>query len=95
MPIYPFGVDGYNDSMNVAKKMKTVELDERGRITLPKEFRQDVASFTVEQLKDGSFHLVPRKTVSLGEAEVLESLKKSISDFKKKKTKRVPSGWME
>ena len=81
--------------MSTAKKLKTVELDERGRITLPKELRHGVASFAIESLKDGSLHLFPQKKVSLGEAEILESLKKSISAFKKGQTKKVPSGWVD
>jgi bifunctional DNA-binding transcriptional regulator/antitoxin component of YhaV-PrlF toxin-antitoxin module len=81
--------------VTTTKKVKTLELDERGRITLPKNLRQGVGSFAIEPLKDGSLHLVPQKKVSLEEAEVLESLKKSMSEFKKRRTKKVPSDWME
>ena len=81
--------------MSLRKKIKTVELDERGRITLPKELRRGVGSFAIESFKDGSLHLVPQKKVSLEEAEILESLKKSISEFRKGHTKKVPSGWID
>ena len=81
--------------MSTAKKMKNVELDERGRITLPKSLREGVASFSVESLKDGSIHLIPQKAVSLNDAEVLESLKKSVSEFKKGRTKKVPNDWID
>ncbi len=81
--------------MGARKKNKTVEIDERGRITLPKELRKDVGSFAIESLKDGSLHLVPQKKVTLAEAEVLESLKKSVSDFNKGLTKKVPPDWID
>jgi bifunctional DNA-binding transcriptional regulator/antitoxin component of YhaV-PrlF toxin-antitoxin module len=86
---------GIMKSMGTAKKLKTVELDDRGRITLPKELRQGVGSFAIESLKDGSLHLVPQKKVSLGEAEILDSLKKSISAFKKGQTRKIPSDWVD
>jgi len=80
---------------NARKAMlKIVELDERGRITLPKDFREGVSSFTIEPRPDGSLHLVPQKTVSLVEAELLESLKRSVSEFKKGQTKKVPADWI-
>ena len=82
--------------MSAAKKTKKiVELDDRGRITLPKELREGVASFSVEPQSDGTLRLVPQKTVSLGEAELLESLKKSLSELKKGQTKRVPADWID
>jgi bifunctional DNA-binding transcriptional regulator/antitoxin component of YhaV-PrlF toxin-antitoxin module len=83
--------------MGILKKFnkKIVELDERGRITLPKDLREGISSFAIEAQRDGSLHLVPQKTVSLGEAELLESLKKSVSEFKKGQTKKVPAGWID
>ena len=83
--------------MSTAKKIrsKMVELDDRGRITLPKDLREGVAGYNVEPMKDGSIHLIPQKAVSLREAELLESLKKSVSGFKKGQTKKVPSDWID
>ena len=90
------GKKGIIKNMSVAKKAKKIiELDERGRITLPKDMRQGVASFSVEPQRDGTLHLVPQKTVTLGEAELLESLRKSASEFKKGQTKKVPSDWID
>ena len=81
--------------MGARKKTKTVEIDERGRITLPKELRKGIGSFSVEPLKDGSLHLVPQKKVTLAEAEILESLKKSVTEFNKSITKKVPTDWVD
>jgi bifunctional DNA-binding transcriptional regulator/antitoxin component of YhaV-PrlF toxin-antitoxin module len=81
--------------MGAQKKSKTVEIDERGRITLPKELRKGVGSFSIESMKDGSLHLVPQKKVSLAEAEVLESLKKSVFAYNKGQTKKVPPDWID
>jgi bifunctional DNA-binding transcriptional regulator/antitoxin component of YhaV-PrlF toxin-antitoxin module len=86
---------GTMEDMSTLKKLKTVELDERGRITLPKDLRRGVGSFAIESLKDGSLHLVPQKKVTMEEAEILESLKKSVSEFKKGQTKKVPTDWMD
>ncbi len=81
--------------MKSIKKLKTVEVDDRGRITLPKTLREDVHSYSLERLKDGTIKLVPHKSVPLSEAELLESLRTSLKDFKKGKTKKIPDEWVE
>ncbi|MFN8790084.1 MAG: hypothetical protein ACK5Y2_01360 [Bdellovibrionales bacterium] len=75
--------------------LKIVELDGRGRITLPKNLRAGVSSYSIEPHPDGSLHLVPQKTVTLVEAELLESLKRSVSEYKKGQTKKIPNDWID
>ena len=80
--------------MSAAVK-KVANLDERGRITLPKSCRKTASSFSIEPLSDGTIRLVPQKSLPLREIAVLESLKESIRDFKKGKTKKVPADWIK
>ena len=81
--------------MSTVKKMKNLEMDERGRITLPKALRKGVEGFSIEPQKDGTLKLVPQKQVSLEDANLIESLKKSAQEFKKDKLHKMPSDWME
>ena len=74
---------------------KKVVVDDRGRITLPPELREGAESFVIEKKKDGTISLVPQKTVSAGEAELLESLKRSVNQMKKGKTEPLPDEWIE
>jgi DNA-binding transcriptional regulator/RsmH inhibitor MraZ len=74
---------------------RIIELDERGRITLPKQLREGVSSYAVEPQADGSLNLIPQKTVSMREADLLETLKKSIAEFKSGNTKKLPPDWID
>ena len=90
-------VIGYYGSMKPAKKKeaKTVEIDARGRFTLPKSLRGDATVFAAQKMGDGTIKLVPQQNVSLSEAELLDSLRLSLDDFRKGKTKKVPKEWLE
>jgi hypothetical protein len=81
--------------MSTNQKLKTIELDERGRITLPKSMRKGVESFAIKPLKDGILQLIPQKSVSIRDAELLKVLKRSISEYKDGKTKKIPKNWIE
>ena len=74
---------------------KRVAVDDRGRITLPAEVREGVESFIVEKKKDGTISLVPQKAVSADDAQLLASLKRSVSEVKKGKTEPMPDDWIE
>lgn len=74
---------------------KRVVVDDRGRITLPPELREGAESFVIERQKNGTISLVPQKSVSAGEAELLESLKRSVNQMKKDKTEPMPDEWIE
>ena len=76
-------------------KKKSIELDPRGRLTLPKELRDGVGSFVIERTEDGIIHLIPQKTVSYQDALILASLNESITQYKKGKTKKVPKEWLK
>jgi|GEM_PF-2567484 len=80
--------------MGNTKKFKNLEVDSRGRVTLPKELREGVETFALEAKKDGTLRLIPQKQVSLEDANLIESLKKSVQEFKKKKLHKIPSKWM-
>ena len=82
-------------SMSIAKKLKNLEIDARGRITLPKELREGVETFSVEPEKDGTRRLIPPRQVSLEDAKLIESLKKSAQEYKKGKLHKMPPEWME
>lgn len=77
------------------KALKVVSIDERGRITLPKEIRKDADSFVIELQNNGVVRLIPEKSVSLAEAKMIESLKRSVTEFKKGKTKEIPEKWID
>ncbi len=81
--------------MGQAKKIKKLEMDGRGRITLPKDFRKGIEGFAIEPQKDGTLKLIPQKQVSLEDAKLIEGLKKSAQEFKKGKLHKMPSDWME
>ena len=74
---------------------KKLFIDSRGRVTLPLEFRKEVDSFAVNQKRDGSLHLVPQKSISMTDAQLLEELKKSLKEVKKGKTIPMPKEWIE
>ncbi len=77
------------------KAKKILSLDERGRITLPSELREGIDSYSIESKKDGVLQLIPQKSVSVQDAKLLDSLKASVSEVKKKKTKPVPKEWLK
>lgn len=81
--------------MSTAKKMKNLELDDRGRITIPQHLREGVEAFAVEQQDDGTLFLIPQKQVSLKDAKLIERLKKSVENAKKGNVTKVPTEWME
>jgi bifunctional DNA-binding transcriptional regulator/antitoxin component of YhaV-PrlF toxin-antitoxin module len=80
--------------MSTAKKLKNLQIDERGRITLPKELREGISSFDVVKSPDGALKLVPLKSVSLDDVEIIESLKTSLKQFKAGKTSKMPKDWV-
>lgn len=82
-------------SMGIAKKIKNLEIDERGRITLPKELRNGVETFAVTSEKDGVLRLIPQRQVSIEDAELIDSLKKSAQEYKNGKLHKMPKKWME
>ena len=81
---------------NTAKKQKVLlDIDGRGRITLPKELRDGVDAFAISQLKDGTIQLVPQQVVSSEDAAVAKILKKSIADFKAGRIQKVSKKWLD
>ncbi len=86
---------GMMASMAVAKKFKALAIDDRGRITLPPEIRKRVDAFEVQSLEDGTIKLVPLKTLSLQDAELIESLKTSAKQFKAGKTVAMPKDFLK
>ena len=81
---------------NKAKKQKNLlDIDGRGRITLPKELRDGVDAFTIKQLSDGTIQLVPHQVVSLEDAALAKILKSSVADFKKGRIKKIPQKWLD
>ncbi len=89
------GILCYAAYMSTAKKLKNLEIDARGRITLPKELRDGVDTFSVEPEKDGTLKLIPQKHMSLEDAKLIESLKKSAKEIKKGKLHKMPTDWSE
>ena len=81
--------------MSVAKKMKNLDVDERGRITLPKELREGVDAFAISSEKDGVLILIPQRQVSVEDAKLIDSLKKSAQEYKVGKLHKMPKKWME
>lgn len=81
--------------MSIAKKLKNLDIDNRGRITLPKELREGTDSFAVEPEKDGVLRLIPLRQVSLEDAKLIESLKKSAQEYKRGKLHKMPADWVE
>lgn len=81
---------------SAAKKQKNLlDIDARGRITLPKELRDGVDAFTIEQMKDGALRLVPQQVVSADDAKLLQLLKGSIADVKAGRVKKIPQKWLD
>ena len=80
---------------SAAKKEKNLlDIDGRGRITLPKELRKGVDAFAVESLGDGTLKLIPQQVVSSEEAKLLQMLKRSVDDFKAGRIKKIPKKWL-
>lgn len=77
------------------RSAKKVTVDERGRITLPPELREGAESFLVQQKKDGTISLIPQKAVSADEAQLLASLKRSVSQMKEDETEPMPNDWIK
>jgi len=81
---------------SAAKKEKSIlDIDGRGRITLPKELREGIDAFTVETLKDGAIKLVPQQIVSTEDAKLIHMLKGSVDDFKAGRIKKIPRKWLD
>ncbi len=81
---------------NSAKKQKSLlDIDSRGRITLPKELRDGVDAFTVKRMKDGSLQLVPQQVISSEDAALAKLLKSSVEDFKAGRIKKIPQTWLD
>ena len=79
--------------MSEAKKL--LSIDDRGRITLPPDVREGIDTFAFEQTEEGVIRLIPQKTVSLKDAELIQNLKAAIEEVKQGKTKPLPKEWME
>ena len=75
--------------------IKELSIDSRGRVTLPEQFRTGVDSFSIMPKKDGSLHLIPKKSVPMADADLLRDLKKSIKEMKEEKTTDMPKEWIE
>ncbi len=75
-------------------KKKVLIVDERGRVTLPTELREGVDSFSVES-RDGQLALMPLKAVHKADAQLLDSLKLSISQSKKGEVEELPAEWLD
>lgn len=74
---------------------KRLSIDGRGRITLPPDTRNGVDTFIYEQDEGGVIRLIPQKSVTLKDANLISNLKKAIKEVKSGKTKPVPKKWME
>ena len=94
-PLTQNGKMGILKIVSTAKKLKNLEIDGRGRITLPKELRKGIEGFAIVPQKDGTLQLIPQKQVSLEEAKLIENLKKSAQEFKKGKLHKMPPDWIE
>lgn len=74
---------------------KKLEIDSRGRITLPKSLRLNIDAFAVELFQDGTIKLTPQKVVSAQEAKIIEELRLGFQDVKAGRVKKLPSKWIE
>ncbi len=77
------------------KDKQLLDIDGRGRITLPRELRDGVDVFQVQKLGDGSLKLIPQEVVSIEDAKVIKMLKRSINDFKAGKVEKIPEEWLD
>lgn len=97
-PIALLGKLGYNRQDEVSMKAKKISsfisVDNRGRLTLPAEIRKGVESYSLEVMKDGALKLIPQEVVSLADAALLRSLKKSIKQMKDGETEEIPKEWL-
>lgn len=75
-------------------KKKILPIDERGRITLPPELREGVESFSIES-KGGKLMLMPLKSILKSDADLLESLKLSLSQSKNGEIEDLPAEWLD
>lgn len=77
------------------KENKLLDIDSRGRITVPKECRNGVDAFKIESLKDGALKLIPHQIVSAEDAKILEIIKSSARDFKAGRIKKIQTKWLQ
>ena len=63
-----------NGIMSQAKK-KLLSIDDKGRICLPKEIRENNTDYSVSKNKDGVIRLVPQVILSKKEVKELERVK--------------------
>lgn len=78
-----------------ARSNRFVSVDERGRVTLPAEARKGAETFVLEVLRDGSIKLTPQEVVTIADAALLKSLRKSVAQAKRGEVKKVPDDWVD
>lgn len=81
--------------MVAAKQFKNLEVDSRGRITLPKDLRKGIESFAIKPDEKGVIHLFPQQQVSLEDAKLIESLKKSATEYRLNTLHKMPAEWIQ
>ena len=81
--------------MVAVKDLKSLEVDSRGRITLPKSLREGIEFFAIKPDENGVIHLFPQRQVSLEDAKLIESLKKSAAEYHSNMLHKIPAEWME
>ncbi|MEI6789898.1 MAG: hypothetical protein WCK42_01815 [Myxococcaceae bacterium] len=81
--------------MVAARELKNLEVDGRGRVTLPKNVREGVEFFAIKSDENGVVHLFPQRQVSLEDAKLIESLKKSASEYHSNTLHKMPIEWIE
>lgn len=81
--------------MVAAKQSKNVEVDARGRVTLPKNLREGIESFSLKSDENGVIYLFPQRQVSLQDAQLIESLKKSALEYRSDTLQKMPIEWIE
>lgn len=81
--------------MVAAKDLKSLEVDSRGRITLPKSLREGIEFFAIRPDENGVIHLFPQRQVSLEDAKLIESLKKSAAEYHSNTLHKMPAEWLE
>jgi bifunctional DNA-binding transcriptional regulator/antitoxin component of YhaV-PrlF toxin-antitoxin module len=86
---------GYNKIMVASRELKNLEVDSRGRITLPKSLREGIEFFAIKPDDNGVIHLYPQRQVSLEDAKLIESLKKSAAEYHSNNLRKMPAEWLE
>jgi bifunctional DNA-binding transcriptional regulator/antitoxin component of YhaV-PrlF toxin-antitoxin module len=81
--------------MVAVRQLKNLEVDSRGRITLPKNLREGIEFFAIKSDDNGVVHLFPQRQVSLEDAQLIESLKKSASEYHANALHKMPVEWLE